>query len=152
MPNEEYQRMLRVGADDVANRILAGGGSHEFRTLVEGLDAPALAAAIRDLGGHDLGLLVDTFGSVETDRPTVVFAYTVKGRGLPTEGHPNNHSALLNEAQMIGLADACGTSLTDPWRKFEPGTSAAALCDRRARCATAGHEICDGCRSLLRKR
>ncbi|HCB05406.1 MAG TPA: 1-deoxy-D-xylulose-5-phosphate synthase N-terminal domain-containing protein [Nocardioides sp.] len=133
MPNEEYQRMLRVGADDVANRILAGGGSHEFRTLVEGLDAPALAAAIRDLGGHDLGLLVDTFGSVETDRPTVVFAYTVKGRGLPTEGHPNNHSALLNEAQMIGLADACGTSLTDPWRKFEPGTSAAALCDRRAR-------------------
>ncbi|WP_372348464.1 hypothetical protein [Streptomyces sp. KL116D] len=27
------------------------------------------------------------------DRPTVIFAYTVKGHGLPTEGHPQNHSS-----------------------------------------------------------
>lgn len=132
MPNEEYQRMLRVGADEVAGRIMSAGGSDDFRSLVEGLDASALAAAVRDLGGHDLDLLTDTFGSVDAHRPTVVFAYTVKGRGLPTEGHPNNHSALLTEAQMIGLADASRTSLDDPWRKFDAGTEAAALCDRRA--------------------
>jgi pyruvate dehydrogenase E1 component len=132
MPNEEYQRMLRVSAGELAGRILVGGEGDEFRSLVEGLDVMTLAAAIRDLGGHDLDLLVDTFGSVDTDRPTVVFAYTIKGRGLPTEGHPNNHSALLNEAQMQALASKSGTSLDDPWRKFDPGTSAADLCDRRA--------------------
>ena len=31
-----------------------------------------------------------------TDRPSVVFAYTVKGWGLPIAGNPRNHSALLS--------------------------------------------------------
>nr|WP_243731821.1 pyruvate dehydrogenase [Nocardioides ochotonae] len=132
MPNEEFQRMLRVGADEVADRLLADGGSPELRALVTGLEPEVLAAAIRDLGGHDLGLLVETFAGVDEDRPTVVFAYTVKGRGLPTEGHPNNHSALLTESQMEQLADASGTTLEDPWRGFDEGTAAARLCARRA--------------------
>ena len=33
------------------------------------------------------------------DRPTVIFAYTIKAWGLPTEGHPGNHSALLSDEQ-----------------------------------------------------
>ena len=32
-----------------------------------------------------------------TDRPSVVFAYTVKGWGLPIAGNPRNHSALLTD-------------------------------------------------------
>ena len=133
MPNEEYQRMLRVPATEVAARIMARGGSEELGSLVNGLDPALLAAAVRDLGGHDLGLLIDTFGKVDSDRPTIVFAYTIKGRGLPTEGHPNNHSALLTEAQMHGLAEACGTTLDDPWRRFAPGSEAADVCaDRQA--------------------
>ena len=132
MPNEEYQRMLRVSDDQVADRILAAGGTEALRSLVSSIAPDVLALAVRDLGGHDLGLLVDTFGAVDSTRPTVVFAYTVKGRGLPTEGHPNNHSALLTEEQMQRLASACGTTLDDPWRTFEPGTAAAELCRRRA--------------------
>jgi pyruvate dehydrogenase E1 component len=136
MPNEEYQRMLRVDSSQVADRIVgdsssAGGGSAQLRGLLDQVPAAQLAAAVRDLGGHDLGLLVDTFAAVDDDRPTVVFAYTVKGRGLPTEGHPNNHSALLTEAQMRSLADASGTSLEDPWATFEPGSAAGELCRER---------------------
>lgn len=132
MPNEEYQRMLRVDAREIGPRLLAESASEELRQLVHSLDEPTLAAAVRDLGGHDLGLLVDTFDHVDDHRPSVVFAYTIKGRGLPTEGHPNNHSALLNEAQMLGLAGATGSSLDDPWRTFEPGSAAARLCAQRA--------------------
>jgi len=132
MPNEEYQRMLRVGADEIARRLVGTDGSGELSALVRSLDPDLLNAAVRDLGGHDPGLLIDTFGSVDDTRPTIVFAYTIKGRGLPTEGHPNNHSALLTEAQMATLAAACGTSLEDPWRRFEPGSEAAALCTKRA--------------------
>jgi len=132
MPNEEYQRMLRVDSLQIAERLLAGPASAELRALVTGLDADDLAKAIRDLGGHDLPLLVDTFSTVDQHRPTVVFAYTVKGRGLPTEGHPNNHSALLTEEQMRSLAEACGTSLEDPWRGFEEDSAAADQCRRRA--------------------
>jgi pyruvate dehydrogenase E1 component len=61
-----------------------------------------------------------------------VFAYTVKGRGLPTEGHPSNHSALLTGAQMEALAAASGMDPEDPWHRFGEGTSAGELCERRA--------------------
>ena len=131
MPNEEYQRMLRVDPSEVAMRIMGEGGTPQLRALLDEVPSAQLAAAVRDLGGHDLGLLVDTFRAVDTTRPTVVFAYTVKGRGLPTEGHPNNHSALLTEAQMRALADASGTSLEEPWAAFSPGTAADDLCRAR---------------------
>ncbi len=131
MPNEEYQRMLRVPPQDIADRILADGSSAATHALVNGLADEELTAAVRDLGGHDLDLLIDTFGSVDAHRPSVVFAYTVKGRGLATEGHPNNHSALQTQAQMEELARACGVELADPWRRFEPGSAADALCRRR---------------------
>ena len=131
MPNEEYQRMLRVADVEVAERILAPGGSEELRALLAGLTDVELAAAIRDLGGHDIALLLDTYASADTHRPTVVMAYTIKGRGLPTEGHPNNHSALLTQEQMQALAAASGTSLLDPWQPFVEGTDADRLCRAR---------------------
>ena len=36
----------------------------------------------------------------EADRPSVLFAYTIKGWGLPIAGNPRNHSALLSTAQV----------------------------------------------------
>ena len=59
-----------------------------------------LAAAVRNLGGHDLGALRDAYGAIDDTRPTVIIAYTLKGYGLAIEGHPQNHSALLTEAQL----------------------------------------------------
>lgn len=132
MPNEEYQRMLRVSADEVAGRILSPGSSQELQDLLSELSEAELAVAIRDLGGHDIELLLDTYARVDTHRPTVVMAYTIKGRGLPTEGHPNNHSALLTEVQMEALAETSGMSLDDPWESFTDGTAPGELCRSRA--------------------
>nr|WP_225983949.1 transketolase C-terminal domain-containing protein [Epidermidibacterium keratini] len=132
MPNEEYQRMLRAGTDQVVERILGADPDPQLRSFIADISPQTLTAAIGDLGGHDLGLLVDTFRSIDNDRPTIVFAYTIKGRGLPTEGHPSNHSALLNEAQMTELATASGMSLDSPWQPLEPGSAAAKLATRRA--------------------
>ncbi len=131
MPNEEYQRMLRAYPSDVARRLLGDTDSRQLRELVESLPVEDLAAAVRDLGGHDLGLLIDTFRAADTRRPTVVFAYTIKGNGLPTEGHPNNHSALLTEAQMQDLAVRSGVDLADPWQPFPPGSAEYDLCANR---------------------
>lgn len=132
MPNEEYQRMLRVPTDQVADRILAGQTSVTLRQLVDNLSAIELGKAVRDLGGHDLPLLVDTFDNLDDHRPTVVFAYTIKGRGLATEGHPNNHSALLNGPQLQQLADACDVEIDDPWATFDTDSAAGRLCSARA--------------------
>jgi pyruvate dehydrogenase E1 component len=132
MPNEEYQRMLRVEPAEIAERLVSSTGSAQLRSLLGTLTSAELADAVRDLGGHDIGLLLDTYRIIDTTRPTVVFAYTVKGRGLPTEGHPNNHAALLTEAQMLELARACGTESDDPWAKFPDGSVAFQLCEARA--------------------
>lgn len=128
MPNEEYQRMLRAEPGDVARRLLGHTAGPGFRALIDGLPTDELIAAVRDLGGHDLGLLIDTFRTADTRRPTVVFAYTIKGNGLPTEGHPNNHSALLTPAQMRSLAERAEVDPDDAFAAFAPGTAEFALC------------------------
>ena len=121
MPNEEYQRLLRSDAADLRRRL---------EVDVSDLGDDDLLATFRDLGGHDLGALVDAYRQADAERarPSVVFAYTIKGWSLPTEGHPANHSALLNAEQFAELATALGTDPGDPWAGFEPGSAEAELC------------------------
>jgi pyruvate dehydrogenase E1 component len=126
MSNPEYQRMLRCTPAQLRERL--PGGSAPLAALVSALDDQTLTAAIRNLGGHDLAALDQAFASVDDTRPTVIFAYTVKGHGLPTQGHPQNHSALLTSGQMQELAGQLGTSLEHPWARFEPGSAPARLC------------------------
>ncbi len=40
--------------------------------------------------------------------PACVFAYTIKGWGLPIAGNPRNHSALLTAEQIDALRDRAG--------------------------------------------
>jgi pyruvate dehydrogenase E1 component len=126
MPNPEYQRLLRRGPAEL--RELLPGTDTALAGLVAGLDDATLLAAIRNLGGHDLASLDAAFAAIDDTRPTVMFAYTVKGYGLPTQGHPQNHSALLTAAQMTRLAAELGTNPADPWARFAPGSEPALLC------------------------
>lgn len=130
MPNAEYQRLLRCSAQELRLRLPDGG--EPLARLVAELDDATLLAAVRNLGGHDLGALDHAFGAIDDTRPTVVFAYTIKGHGLPTEGHPQNHSALLTAEQVRELADRLGADPEAPWTRFPDGGAAAALCERTA--------------------
>ncbi|MDO5629476.1 MAG: transketolase C-terminal domain-containing protein [Mobilicoccus sp.] len=132
MPNEEYQRMLRSRPAEVRDRLLGEEPSAELQQVVAGLGDEQLAVLVRDLGGHDIGRLVDTYGQIDPTRPTVIFAYTVKGRGLATEGHPGNHAAQLTASQMAELAELAGTDLDDPWRRFPADSDEARLCAQTA--------------------
>jgi pyruvate dehydrogenase E1 component len=131
MPNPEYQRLLRCGPAELRERL--PGADPAVARLVAGLDDGTLLAAIRNLAGHDLASLDAAFGAIDDTRPTVIFAYTVKGYGLPTQGHPQNHSALLTAAQMTQLAAELGADPADPWARFTPGSEAALLCADAAR-------------------
>ena len=133
MPNEEYQRLLRATPAELRERLPAGDAG--LARLVGELPDAELAAAFRDLGGHDLGALLDGYREAEAvrDRPSVVFAYTIKGWGLPTEGHPANHSALLSVEQFEALAGALGTDAADPFAPFHEGSPEAELCAETAR-------------------
>ncbi|MCG7631692.1 pyruvate dehydrogenase [Gordonia McavH-238-E] len=134
MPNPEYQRLLRCDADEVRKRLPGKGSDAESVTrVIDDVDDATLLAAIRNLGGHDLDALRTAYDQIDDTRPTVILAYTIKGHGLPTEGHPQNHSSLLTVEQYGELATALGTSVDDPWSGFADGTEAAALCESVAR-------------------
>jgi pyruvate dehydrogenase E1 component len=126
MSNEEFQFLLRSPAESVRERLAAGSAA--ITAVLADLSTEQVRAALGDLGGHDLDELRAAWAAVDNSRPTVVFAYTVKGRGLPLEGSPSNHSALLSEEQYAQLAQVLGTNVENPWQAVDPASPAGQLC------------------------
>ena len=136
MPNEEYQRTLRLAPAELRAHLPGTGrGRRDIERVVADLDDREVWSAFRDLAGHDLPLLLDAFARADavTDRPTVVFAFTIKAWRLPIEGHPANHSGLLSAKQWEGLAGELGADADDPFAAFPPGSPQDELCREAAR-------------------
>ena len=133
MPNPEYQRLLRCSADQLRNRLPgSGAGAAAIAGLIQDLDDSTLIRAISNLGGHDLMSLRDAYAQIDDTRPTIIFAYTIKGYGLPTQGHPQNHSSLLTVEQFAELASRLGRSPEKPWARFDVDTAAGKVCEAAA--------------------
>ena len=131
MSNPEYQRLLRRTPAELRELLPGDGdGAADIARLIADVPDDDLVAAVRNLGGHDLDALRAAFAEIDDTRPTVVLAYTLKGYQLATEGHPQNHSALLTEAQLGELAAHLGTDLADPWAGF-PADSPPPGCSPR---------------------
>ena len=129
MPNPEYQRLLRCTADELRVRLPGeGAGGAAIAALIGELDDDTLIRAIRNLGGHDLDALRAAYAQIDDTRPTVIIAYTIKGHGLPTQGHPQNHSSLLTVEQFAQLASELGMDPANPWPRFDPETAAGRMC------------------------
>ncbi len=134
MPNEEYQALVRTTDPTSLRERLAGNPAspdHEgILAAVAGTADDELQATIANLGGHDLVTLLELFRQADhlTDAPVVLFAYTVKGYGLPMAADPLNHSQLLSAAQVEELRPRLGASEEDPWALFDSGTEASRLC------------------------
>ena len=136
MSNEEFQRMLRLPVAHVRDRLTNDPTyGPNLKRLLNELDDTEIAAAIRDLGGHDIADLLDAYSLADrtTEQPSVIFAYTIKARRLPTEGHPANHSALLSPDQWRALAVELDCDPDDPWVTFPPQSVEAELCAAVAR-------------------
>ncbi|KUN29316.1 pyruvate dehydrogenase [Streptomyces antibioticus] len=133
MSNPEFQRLLRCDADEVRRRLPGTSPDAAGITkLITELDDESLVRALANLGGHDLDGLDAAFGAIDDTRPTVILAYTVKGYGLPMQGHPQNHSALLTGDQISQLADQVGADADDPWQPPPAGSLVAELCRETA--------------------
>ena len=126
MPNPEYQRLLRCDAPSLRERL--AGDNAEIAGLLSEVDDQRLLEVIRNLGGHDLAAIDAAFSAIDDSRPTIMFAYTIKGKGLPTEGHPQNHSSLLTDQQFQELATDLGVDAEIPWARFPSGSPEAELC------------------------
>ena len=125
MPNERYQSLFGLEPDAVRARFLDGAPA-ELIAHCSRFDDAALAALVTDLGGHDVVAMLDAYAAcdAETSRPSVIFAYTIKGWGLPIAGNPRNHSALLSTEQVATLRERLGLTSETEWDRLDP-TSAA---------------------------
>lgn len=133
MGNPEFQRLLRCAPAELRDRLPGTGEDGEaIARLVGQVDDETLTAAVRNLGGHDFGALDTAFAALDDTRPSVILAYTVKGYRLPTEGHPQNHSALLTHEQLAELAPRLGADADRPWARFPESGAPALLCAQAA--------------------
>jgi len=132
MPNEQYQSLFALDGSAVRERFLDGAPDAAAAGVAD-VDDADLKPLVTDLGGHDLQALLDAFAQADDDkqRPTVVFAYTVKGWGLPLAGDPRNHSALLSPAQVDDLRTAVGLTVPTEWDRFDPASPEGVLAGRR---------------------
>ena len=129
MPNPEYQRLLRCSAEELRSRLPGDGAdAAPIAALLDDLDDRTLLRAISNLGGHDHDALREAYSQIDDTRPTVIIAYTVKGYGLPIQGHPQNHSSLLTNEQIAQLAETLGEDPHHPFRRFDSASPAGQLC------------------------
>jgi pyruvate dehydrogenase E1 component len=132
MSNEQYQALFGLTGPKLREMFLDGAPA-EVGEAVAGLSDDELAPLVQDLGGHDLVAMLEAYAQCDavTDRPSVVFAYTVKGHGLPIAGNPRNHSALLTADQIAALRASTGLTEGGEWDRFDPATPAGILCNQR---------------------
>lgn len=135
MSNEEYQHLIRSDGATVREALARHKRGDEIMRCVRDVSDERLPALLGNLGGHDLRVLIDRLCDAErtTDRPTVIFAYTIKGYGLPIYGDPANHAALLSNERMNELRASFGLDEANQWDGFAPDSPEGRWCSERAR-------------------
>ncbi len=86
--------------------------------LIDGYNDADLANLMTNLGGHCIETCLEAFNSAPDDKPVCFIAYTVKGKGLPFAGHKDNHSGLMNSAQMAELQSSHSIPVGQEWDQF----------------------------------
>ena len=133
MSNEEYQSLLRMDAPDalISHLCRPGGQPDAYLSRLLAQEDPAtVGSLIADLGGHDLGKILDAFREANTvsDRPVAIVAYTVKGWHLPIAGDPANHSRLLTPEQVDLLRTQHGIAKGAEFDAFPADSAEGRLC------------------------
>lgn len=118
-PNAEFAVLTYQGGAAWRARLHADiGAKPHVKKLLDSFDDDGLAALMTNLGGHCIGSLMDAFDSADDERPTLFIAYTVKGYGLPLAGHKDNHSGMMNPAQIDQLRTTMGIEAGEEWEPF----------------------------------
>ena len=133
IPNEQYQSLFGLTPKEARIRFLEGSPEGVSQFLDKYSDEE-LFEILTDLGGHDISSLIETFKDCDEveNKPSVVFAYTIKGWHLPIAGDKRNHSAQISKKQIDELRTLVGLNESNEWSKFEPGSPEDSLCLSRA--------------------
>ncbi|WP_234681526.1 transketolase [Bradyrhizobium monzae] len=105
------------------------GDQGPITKLIDKRSDDELLALMSNLGGHDMASMLEAFESIDHDRPVCFIAYTIKGVGLPFQGHKDNHAGLMTVAQMEKYRESQNIRPGHEWDKYEGLTQSAAELD-----------------------
>lgn len=133
-PNMLYSALVFQGAAAFRNQLRADlAAEKDALKLIEKLDDDELYRLVTNLGGHDMESLVEAFEGAPSDKRVCFIAYTIKGYGLPFQGHKDNHAGLVTKQQMERFRDDNGIRPGEEWEKLaglaDPDAIAAKLAE-----------------------
>ncbi len=118
-PNMLYSALTFQGGAAFRNQLKADlTGQDDALAIVARHDDDELHRLMTNLGGHCMATVVEAFETAPDDRPVCFIAYTIKGFGLPFQGHKDNHAGLMTKAQMAALQDRMGILDGEEWEPF----------------------------------
>jgi pyruvate dehydrogenase E1 component len=119
-PNALYAALCFQGGAAFRKHLLDEiGDQGPVTKLIERRSDDELLALMSNLGGHDMASMIEAFEAIDHDRPVCFIAYTIKGIGLPFQGHKDNHAGLMTVAQMEKWRAAQNIRSGHEWDKFE---------------------------------
>ena len=118
-PNDLYSALVFEGAKGWRRQLeLDLATKPDSLALIARRDDPGLARLMTNLGGHDMATILDAFEGAPSDQPVCFIAYTIKGFGLPFQGHKDNHGGLMNKAQMQELRQRYAINQGEEWDRL----------------------------------
>lgn len=120
-PNQLYSALTYQGGAAWRKHLLDDlDDQGPMTALIERRSDAELSDLMTNLGGHDLPGLLDAFENARRhDRCVCFIAYTIKGKGLPLQGHKDNHAGLLTPAQLESYRDSIGVRPGHEWDRLE---------------------------------
>ncbi len=117
--NALYAALTFQGGAAWRERLNADLGSDaRVRVILESHSDHDLSRLMTDLGGHCMETCLEAFHGVKDDKPRLFIAYTTKGHGLPFQGHKDNHSGLMNPAQLDSYQREMGVPKGREWEPW----------------------------------
>jgi pyruvate dehydrogenase E1 component len=119
-PNQMYAALCFQGGAAFRKHLRDDiGDQGAVSQLIDRRSDDELLALMSNLGGHDMASMLEAFEAIDHDRPVCFIAYTIKGVGLPFQGHKDNHAGLMTVTQMEKWRGAQNIRPGYEWEKFE---------------------------------
>jgi pyruvate dehydrogenase E1 component len=146
-PNADYAALSYQGGAAWRARLERDlADDRRALALVADHDDESLARLMTNLGGHCPQTLCEAFDTAADSRNTLFIAYTVKGYGLPFQGHKDNHAGLMTPAQIAGLRTRLGIAEGAEWEPWAGlGANAAAALEAFVKAAPVAREHAGTC-------
>src|ERR1700710_1987860 len=119
-PNAMYAALCFQGGAAFRKHLLDElGDQGAVSQLIQRRTEEELRERMANLGGHDMPSMIEAFEAIDHDRPVFFIAYTIKGIGLPFQGHKDNHAGLMTPTQMEKWRTTQNIRSGHEWEKFE---------------------------------